>query len=371
MSGLPADNFSVRWTGSAEFEAGVYAFSVTVDDGVRLWVDGNLIIDQWQEQAETTFTTQTYLSKGVHHIQMAYFEAGGLAVAKLNWQLVTADNTSQTVTWTAEYFNNRDLSGNPAKTQQEPGIDYDWGTGAPLDGLPADNFSVRWTSNIEFLAGTERFTVTVDDGVRVWVDGDLIINEWHEQSPTTYTATKELSAGSHRVQVAYFEATGFAVAKLQWHLETPGPGPGPTPSATLFIDNLDENFTWGGPLIYRHVAPGGQKSSFFWTKNTVFYPENYGKWTPTFAQGGRYEVFVFIPATNATTTNIRYRILHNGQRHDVKINQARYSNEWVSLGTYTFNGNNNGKEFILAYDNTREYYASRQIAFDAVKLVAQ
>ncbi len=377
-----ADNFSVRWTTVTEFAAGDYTFSVTVDDGVRVWIDGAMLIDEWREQAPTTYTAPIYLTGGVHQVQVAYFEATGTAIMQLNWQLDTPTghpgSVSSSAKWQAEYFSNPILYGPPFKTiTDETAIDFDWQYQAPLAGMPFDNFSVRWTANIETDAGTYVFSATVDDGARVWIDGDLIIDAWREQPPTTYTAKKELSAGTHRVQMAYFEATGMAQARLSWWIEghTPATEPGqpaPTPSsAKLLIDNLDENFIWGGSGRYRHVGAGGQGGSFYYTQNTVFFPENYAKWQPVFKQGGRYEVFVYIPATFATSTNVRYRVLHNGQRHDVKLNQAQYSNQWVSLGAYTFKGDNAGKEFIVAYDNTREPYAGRTIGFDAVKLEAR
>ncbi len=373
-TGVSVDDFSVRWTGSRSFDAGVYEFSVKVDDGVRVWVDSALVIDQWKEQSATTYSQQVYLSGGVHHLQVAYFEAQGLATIQLDIQLVTPDTTSP-VSWTAEYFTNPSLAGSPAKTQTEAVIDYDWGINAPTGGIPADNFSVRWTTNTQFLGGTYDFSATVDDGVRVWVDGDLLIDQWREQSATTFTAQKTLSAGSHRVQMAYFEAGGDAVAKLQWHLSAPGGGtptpPSPTPSGdAVTVDNLDPGFLWGGVWRYRHTAYGGQQHSYFWTKNATFYPENYGKWTPTFGHGGNYEVWVFIPPVPNATHYLRYRVLHDGSRADKIIDQAYYGGNWVSLGTYHFNGDNIGKEFVLAYDNTHEPYASRTIAFDAVKFVS-
>jgi hypothetical protein len=368
IDGLAADHFSVRWTANVSFEAGYYTFTASVDDGVRVWVDGELIIDEWQEQALTTFTAQEYLSKGTHKIQVAYFEATELAALQLWWRLdrLSDEPVEGESIWSAQYYDNAKLEGDPVKTAQEKKIDHDWGYQVPMDGLPADHFSARWTTSATFEEGLYGFTATVDDGVRVWVDGDLLIDEWREQGVTSFTAQKHLSQGPHRIQVAYFEGTGAAVAKFWWRLDKLGKDD--SVAEEIIIDNEAKGFTWGGPAAYRHEACGGYDGCFYWTKNTVYHPENYGKWTPHFEKGGRYEVFAYIPCTRATTGNLRYRIMHNGQRHDAIINQAWYSNEWVSLGTYTFNGDNKGKEFILAYDNTHEPYASKFIAFDAVKL---
>lgn len=373
-TGINADNFSARWTGSRSFDAGVYEVSVTTDDGVRVWVDGTLVIDQWREQSATTFKKQVYLSAGVHHWQVAYFEAQGDAVIQFDLQLITPDTTTATM-WTAEYFTNPNLSGSPAKILTETAINYDWGTGAPTTGIPADNFSVRWTTNADFLGGTYDFSTTTDDGVRLWIDGELVIDQWREQAATTFTVRRTLSAGSHRVQMAYFEAGGVAIAKLQWQLApgdgtpTPTPAPTPLPGSEILVDNLDSGFLWGGLWKNRHTAAGGQKFSYFWTYNTTFYPENYGKWTPTLPKKGNYEVWAYIPAMPGASRNVRYRILHNGTRSDMIVNQLTRGNSWVNLGTYYFNGSNTGKEFVLVYDNTRETYISRTIAFDAVKFI--
>jgi hypothetical protein len=116
--------------------------------------------------------------------------------------------------WWAEYYANPGLFDSPELTRYEEDINYDWGRGAPAPGLPADHFSVRWTRTTYFNAGTYKFCVTVDDGVRVWVDGHLIIDQWKVQGATTYCANKQLSGGDHRVQMAYFENLQHAVAKL-------------------------------------------------------------------------------------------------------------------------------------------------------------
>jgi hypothetical protein len=90
---------------------------------------------------------------------------------------------------------------------------------------------------------------------------------------------------------------------------------------------------------------------------------------PQLPTAGNYEVYVHIPKNHSTSTRVRYRVLHNGQRHDCIVNQKKHGGLWVNLGTYYFNAANIGKEFVLVYDNTREPHASREIAFDAVKFL--
>ena len=87
------DNFSARWTRTVNFAAGAYRFSVTGDDGVRLYVDGQLEDRQVVSQAATTYTADvTFSSAGPRQIKLEYFESGGPAVALLSWADVTGVN---------------------------------------------------------------------------------------------------------------------------------------------------------------------------------------------------------------------------------------------------------------------------------------
>jgi sugar lactone lactonase YvrE len=83
---VPADNFSIRWTRTMNFGAGVYRFSATGDDGFRLFVDEVLRLDVWQDQAETNASADVALSAGAHVLRFEFYDAGGLAVARLTWQ---------------------------------------------------------------------------------------------------------------------------------------------------------------------------------------------------------------------------------------------------------------------------------------------
>ena len=116
----------------------------------------------------------------------------------------------------ATYFPNMTLSGAPALTRCETTINNDWGQASPAPGIPADNFSVRWSGNFDFAAGDTTFSVTADDGVRLYLDGALVIDKWIDQSATTYTATRTLTAGTHQLKVEYYDNSWDAVAKASW-----------------------------------------------------------------------------------------------------------------------------------------------------------
>lgn len=84
---------------------------------------------------------------------------------------------------------------------------------SPGANVPADQFSVRWNTTATVSdAGNYVFTATADDGIRLWVDGDLMIDHWAEHSAATYSATVYLDAGKHTVRVEYLQNYGDAVA---------------------------------------------------------------------------------------------------------------------------------------------------------------
>ena len=130
----------------------------------------------------------------------------------------------------ATYWANRHLAGTPVRDRCESRVSYDWRDGSPHSSVPRDEFSVRWSGSFAFAAGTHRFTVRGDDGVRLWIGGRLVIDAWREQSPTTYTATVPLDAGRHDVLLEYYEAADFASVSLRWELLPPPPGPPPVPT---------------------------------------------------------------------------------------------------------------------------------------------
>jgi glucose/arabinose dehydrogenase len=216
--GVSADNFSARWTKSVEVtEEASYKFTATADDGVRLYVDGQKVLDKWIPQNRTTYTVTRQLSAGPHQIVLEYFEAVGDAVAKLSYEPTSEPPPPPpppAEPFAAEYFDNSVLSGDPVLTRTDDAIDFDWGEGAPDSAIPSDRFSARWTRTKAYTAGTYRFSVTGDDGIRVLVDGTQVVNGWFYQPPTTYAADVELSEGQHTVAVEYFEHTGGAVARF-------------------------------------------------------------------------------------------------------------------------------------------------------------
>jgi hypothetical protein len=211
---LPADHFSTRWTRTARVEGGRYRFTAAADDGVRLYVDGALVIDAWRDQALTTYTVERDLAPGDHALRLEYYENAGGAAVRLQWQRVAASETPPTASWRGEYFADRSLSGQPALVRDDPSIAFNWGSASPGPAIPADNFSVRWTRNMQFGGGHYRFSTVTDDGVRLYVDGNLVLDFWRDMNRETHSVELALSRGAHTVRMEYYEAYGGAYARL-------------------------------------------------------------------------------------------------------------------------------------------------------------
>ena len=118
--------------------------------------------------------------------------------------------------FTACYYENDNFTDlHMVRTDAYP-VAFDWGNSSPEPAMGPDSFSVEWTGNFAFEAGTYTFTTTADDGVRLYVDGQLILDKWLNQPATTYNVAKTMTAGTHRVRLVYYEAYAGAVAKLSW-----------------------------------------------------------------------------------------------------------------------------------------------------------
>ncbi|MGE5137935.1 MAG: PA14 domain-containing protein, partial [Rudaea sp.] len=239
---LPADGFSVRWTRWLDADtSGLYTFQLASDDGSRLWVDGDLVVDMWYDHAPLTRTRALDLTTGYHLLRVDYYDRDGSALVTLNITPPSANSD-----WEGEYFDNKELQGTPVLTNSSPELDFNWPAGSPDAKVPTA-FSARWSRDQFFEAGSYRFTAMTDDGMRVWVGSTLLIDRWHDQAPTTYTADIDLSAGVHPLRVEYYNASGNGTARLSW---APSPASGSSWSGQYFNNsNLS-----GNPFVSRKSA---------------------------------------------------------------------------------------------------------------------
>ena len=320
---LANDSYSARWTGQVQPRySGEYTFYINSDNGRRLWVNGQLLIDKWLDDVAEN-TGKIMLAAGQKYdIKVEYFENIGGANIKLEWSsalqarevvptaqlysnnipvvsitspannvsfiapaaitinvnatdnvsvakvdfyngttLLGSDNTSPysfawnsvsvgnyTITAIAvdnlgafaistsiavsvkqdqttgsgdglsgNYFNGMNFevlrySGKDAK------LNMDWGGGSPNAAVNADQFSARWTGQVQpKYTGEYTFYINSDNGRRVWVNGQLLIDKWIDDWNIEYSGKITLTAGlKYDIKVEYFENNGGAGIQLSW-----------------------------------------------------------------------------------------------------------------------------------------------------------
>ena len=116
----------------------------------------------------------------------------------------------------AEYFSNAEFKAAPALTRTDERIDFRWGAGSFAEGGPVDHFAVRWTGY--FVPKTEddyRFYTSADDGVRLFIDDELAIDDWKPHAETLNTFVKHLQGGkAYKLRLDYFEDIGTATVRF-------------------------------------------------------------------------------------------------------------------------------------------------------------
>jgi hypothetical protein len=170
---------------------------------------------------------------------------------------VTSNSATLTVTsgtvgsgtgLTGQYYDNIDFT-NLKVTRTDATVNFDWGGGSPDASIGPDTFSARWTGQVQAqFTETYTFYTDSDDGVRLWVNGQLLINNWTDHPPTENSATFSLVAGQKvDLKMEYYENGGGAVAKLLW--SSPSTPKQVIPQGRLFPAASTVEITIGDPVI--------------------------------------------------------------------------------------------------------------------------
>ena len=131
-------------------------------------------------------------------------------------------------TATATYFNNQTLTDPPALVRREAVICLacGWTRGrfasgfrvSPVPGVIGDDhISARWTGTVQCPDdGSYLFDSRTDDGVRLWIDGTLVIDSWEDQPPTHRQGSIDLKRGPHKLKLEWYENSGDITQVLRW-----------------------------------------------------------------------------------------------------------------------------------------------------------
>jgi uncharacterized protein (DUF1800 family) len=233
------DYFSASWDAVLMIATnGNYTFDLQADDGARLYLDSQLIIDNWPapDTNQVQSAPVSLLAGSNYPIRVEFYETTNNAMVKLRWKQpnstiftsiatnnILNPNLPGTNRWASSYFNNTNLTGSPIlTTNTESAVSYDWMTGAPIPAMGVDTFSIRWTGQLQ-PQFTEKYTFVTrtDDGVKLWVNGNLVIDKWVTQGATDWTAEMDLVAGvRYDIKMEYFESGSSCSAQLAWHSES-------------------------------------------------------------------------------------------------------------------------------------------------------
>ena len=207
------DNFSVRWTRNIPFTAGNYRFTATMDDGMRVWINDQILIDNWTRSQEHTVSVDRFIPAGTHRFRVEHFEDGGQATAIFNWDLIGPEDAGpQFPNWRGVYFNTPNLTGAPVLVRDDRYLNQNWGEASPGPGVNSDLWSARWTRQVAVQPGRYRVVATSDDGSRVWVNNQLVIDNWIDQ---TTTRSAEITANGNVATVVVEYYDNFGPAFLQ------------------------------------------------------------------------------------------------------------------------------------------------------------
>ena len=340
---IAVDSFSVRWTGQVKADfSEVYTFYTTSNDGVRLWINNQLVINNWTDHSATEDSGTVKLEAGQWYpITLEFYEGSGSAVTSLSYssqstpkQIIPADHLSSTAvadtvapavtsivptenatgvaagenatvsfsegmdpgtvnastftlvkqgamtqvasavtydalnrkatlnpdadlelgatyvatvkggasgakdlagnplaadkTWsfstsarvtglTGAYYDNQDFT-NLKLTRVDPTVNFSWDKGSPDPTIGVDTFSVRWTGKVKAdINEVYTFYTTSNDGVRLWVNNQLLIDNWTAHSAKQNSGTIALQAGQwYTIKLEYYDGTGISVITLSY-----------------------------------------------------------------------------------------------------------------------------------------------------------
>ncbi len=165
------------------------------------------------EQSDATFSPGQLENEKVYYWRVDEFDGTETHTGDV-WSFKTAKEGGGV---RAEYFNDAEL-GNLVLTRIDPQIDFNWGLESPDPVVPVDNFSARWTGELEVaFTETYNFYTVTWGGVRLWVDDQLIIDNWVAHPILLDAGSIDLEAGNiYSIAMEYYQLDNEAMAELRW-----------------------------------------------------------------------------------------------------------------------------------------------------------
>jgi len=286
---ISATPFSVRWTGLLQVPpgGGSYTFAANDSGGTRLRVGSALVIDDWNSPGVSSTVPSVTLPGGPVRLSWEVFATSAPAQAQLSWsgpgitgtQIIPMSSLT-TEKWAtsrsiydgglqglkAAYYGNTSLSGRATALETDltgagATFDVNWNGAAPAAGVPTTNWSARWSGLLVApQSGTYHFLAGADDGVRLYVDGVLRVDNWPANGQAYYEAYSDalfqggftLTAGTHQIMVEYQQLTGGSRVRIGWQT------PGASGYTTIPASALQPNYG----LVTTTVDPNGATNTY-------------------------------------------------------------------------------------------------------------
>lgn len=244
--------------------------------------------------------------------------------------------------WFAEYYNGANFESK-VLSRIDSAIDFDWGEGSPANGVNNENFSVRWSAYfVPPVSGSYTFNAYTDDGARVWVDNNLVIDNWRQQAVTKSSGATVLQAGTAvSVVMEYNDVYQVAKAKLTVNFpaggrqDTPDGGTGgggnptnppsnPTPAPTTSPTNPPSNPT---PVPTSVPSNGGLR-----VQNTSLVNQNGSRFI---VEGVNIELYRDQGCSYITTGQIQSKTAVINKLKSLGVNAVRlnYYRSWLEQGS--------------------------------------
>jgi beta-N-acetylglucosaminidase len=218
-SGIPADNFSARYTSAQRIQAGEYVLRARADDAVRVYLDGKLVLDQWsnggfrEKAIKLKVNNRENVSsneKDIHWVEVHYYDKSSAGKVEVFFEPFSSAINNY---WVGEFYSNVNFQGNPQvvggnrSLNKLAKVGFNSGNKAPYSFLPVDNFSARYTKRVHLDTGTYLFNANADDAVRVYLNNQLIIDAWPNSGNKLKQKSVYVSSGTYTIRVEYYEKT--------------------------------------------------------------------------------------------------------------------------------------------------------------------
>jgi hypothetical protein len=214
-----ADDFSVEARRLVCLPAGTYVFDTVSDDGLQVFADDELLLDEWGDHSPLAATSRPVTVDGCVPIRVRYFEHQGGAVLRVTPRPAARAATCDTTSFPKGLAHVCLFAG---RTRKELLGETTWSTlEAPWDADSGpygrvDDFAVEARTTACFDKGEYMFHTRSDDGLRVLVDGKPVIDFYTDHSPTVRDSVNVPLEGCHRVEVDYYENGGASVLDVAW-----------------------------------------------------------------------------------------------------------------------------------------------------------